>query len=188
MSAENTPNTPNPTPEPPMSASPKPARGGSGVVSLIALAVALLTAGYVIYRDPPWGRLAKYNFSDPEQALRSDWRIRANGDFPAMVELAPKWDYKEDKERLDTLDVKRKADWNGKTALFIQYKLTDQDDKDAKEPKELKEVVWLEKSEKSGYWQRVFVDPGKVRKTDPQLAKDIGAWTGRGGFGMPGLD
>ena len=84
-------------------------------------------------------------------------------------------DHKEEQEQLDTLEVKRTADWDGKTAMFIQYKVPD---KESKESKERKEVVWYEKNEKSGFWRRAFVDLSKVRRTDKKLAEDIDAWSG----------
>lgn len=177
MSVGNTPETAN-TPAPAPAAAPRPAR-----VSLLpaaALMVALLTAAYVLYRDPPWGRLSGYNFSTPEQALRSDMRMRANGDIAALIELERKMDHKEDKEQLATLDVKRTAEFEGKTALFVQYKVTD---RDSKEPKEQKEVLWFERQE-SGYWRRT-ASPLALQKGDPQLAKDVAAWTGRPGFQLP---
>ena len=83
MSCRYPPTPHTPVTPAPLLAAPQPARNGASLVSLLALMIALLTAAYVIYRDPPWGRLAKYNFSDPEQALRSDMRIRADGDIRA---------------------------------------------------------------------------------------------------------
>src|SRR6185503_11543382 len=74
MSTDNTSNTP-PAAAPTAPTPPKPARNTAGLIALVALGIALLTAGYVVYRDPPWGRLAKYNFSNPEQALRSEVRM-----------------------------------------------------------------------------------------------------------------
>ncbi len=180
MSFDNSPDAPPPAPK---RARPEPARGGVSVLSVLALLVAVATAGYVIYRDPPWGRLAKYSFATPEQAMRSDMKIEATGDIHALIELNAKLGKKQLKEKLNTLEVKRTAEYKGKTVLFIQYRATD---KDAKEAKERKEVVWYEQEEGSGYWRQSYVNSGEVRGTDEELAKDIDAWSSRGGIGMPG--
>lgn len=180
MSSDNPPDTPNPAPAP---AASRPARGGPSLLSVIALLIALLTAAYVIYRDPPWGRLAKYNFSTPEQALRSQTKMEANADILSLIELNIKREQKQLKEKLNTLEVKRTAEFEGKTVLFIQYKMTDKNAKEPKEPTEHKEVVWYEKEE-NGYWQQT-APPRALQTGDPQLAKDINAWSGRGGFQMP---
>src|SRR5207253_577581 len=74
---------------------PKPAGGGFSVMGLIALLIALVVAGYVIYRDPPWGRLAKYNFSTPENALKSEFKMQANGDILSMIEYESKTERKD---------------------------------------------------------------------------------------------
>lgn len=179
MSFDNTPDAP----PPPASerARPKPVRTIAGPLALVALLVALATAGYVVYRDPPWGRLAKYSFATPEQAMRSDLKMEATGDIHALIELNAKLDKKQLKERLNTLEVKRTAEYKGKTALFIQYMATDKDAKESKEPKERREVVWYEKEEGSGYWRRTYASPGEIRGMDEKLAKDIDAWTSRGG-------
>jgi len=157
-------------------------RGSSRPGLLFGLAgflIALATAGYVIYRDPPWGRLGKYNFSTPEQALKSDWQLEANGDIHALIELQKKLDRKNLQEKLNSLEVKRTAEYKGRTALFIQYKTTD---RETKKEKERKEVVWYEKDEKSGLWRQAFVSSVDVRKNDEALAKDIESWT-VGGLG-----
>jgi hypothetical protein len=181
MSSDNTPETDGPASE---RGRPKPARGGVPILSILALLVALATAGYVIYRDPPWGRLGKYSFSTPEQALRSDMKMEANGDIHALIELNAKLDRKQLREKLNSLDVKRTADYKGKTALFIQYKSTD---KETKQEKERKEVVWYEKEETTGYWRRTYVSSMEVRTSDEKLAKEIEQWGSSGmGFGGPG--
>lgn len=159
-----------PTPEP---APRTPATGGTPVLAFLALLVATLTAAYVIYRDPPWGRLGKYDFSTPEQALRSESRMRANGDIPAMIELESRLDRKEEKERLATLEIKRTAEFRGKTALFVQYKRTD---KGSKKEVVRREVMWYEKEEGSGYWRQTSVSSTDLRKGNEKLARDIDAW------------
>ena len=168
----------------------KPARTGGGfpILGLLALLVALATAGYVVYRDPPWGRLGKYNFSSPEQSMRSDLRMRANSDVLALIELDGKLEKKELNLRLSSLKVDKAVDWQGKTALFIQYK---QLNRKTKEEKERKEVVWYEKDDTTGYYKRTFdIDTGELRKTDEKLYKDMMAWNasgmGMGGIGVPG--
>jgi hypothetical protein len=165
---------------------PKPAGGGFSVLGLIALLVALLTAGYVIYRDPPWGRLTKYNFSTPEQALRSRMQMQANGDYLAQGEYFSQQFKKDKKKELDSLKVEKTAEWRGKTAVFVRYNRVD---RIKKTEKEVKEVVWFEKDEDTGkYREALFVDTSELVKSDEKLYKEIQAWeaSARPNFGGPG--
>src|SRR5262249_31440863 len=132
MSSDNTPDTP-PPPRPPKRAP----GGGPSIMSILALLIAVVTACYVMFRDPPWGHLTKYNFSSPENALRSDMRMEANGDIHALIELNAKLDKKQLKEKSSSLEVKRTAEFDGKTALFIQYKSYDKKKKKDEEHKEV---------------------------------------------------
>jgi hypothetical protein len=152
-------------------------------LSVLALFIAVVTAGYVLYRDPPMGRLGKYNFSTPEEALRSNLRMEANGDVFARIELEEKLGRKEAKERISTLEVNRTAEFKGKTILFIQYKATD---KHTKEQKDRKQVVWFVKDEDTGIWQPTT--PGAdFQMMDKKLSQDIAEWEGWGKLGMPQL-
>jgi hypothetical protein len=179
MSSDAPANATATPPAPP--APPKRASGGPSIVSMLALLIAVTTACYVVFRDPPWGHLGKYDYSSPEQALRSDMRIRANGDMPALIELEGQMLRKAEKERLASLEVKRTAEFKGKTALFIQFKSTD---KNSKEEKERKQVVWYAKDDVTGRWERT--DLGEdIRQLDKKLAQDIAEWQGWPGIGMP---
>jgi hypothetical protein len=148
---------------------------------LVALLVSLVALGYTMYHNPPWGPLARYNYSTAEAACRSDLEMEARGDIPAFMALNRRVDKRNIQERLATLDIAKTADYKGKKVLFVKYKTTD---KETKQEKERKEVHWYEKHEDSGYWQRTYVNESEVRKTDEKLAKDIEAWGRSGGGGI----
>lgn len=171
-----------------LSDSPRLRRGaasGGFLLALIAFVLALLTAGYIVYRDPPWGRLSKYDFSSPEASLRSQIKMEMNADILASVELASKLGRKEIKEKFDSLEIKadKTGEVDGKKVVFYQYKVTD---KESKKTRDVKDVQWFEKDEDSGYWKRSYMDPATVQAKNEKLAKEIAAWSNRLGFGGPG--
>ena len=99
-------------------------RRGSGVsmfLSIIALVVSLAAGAYVMYRDPPWGRLSRYDFSTAERAYMSQLRIEANADLQAMLELQRKLDGKRVREKLDSVRIEPPEDHMGKAVLFISF-------------------------------------------------------------------
>ena len=158
--------------------SPRLRRGGTSGAFLLALLgflVALATAGYIVYRDPPWGRLSKYDFSTAENALKSQLKMEANADVLALVQYTAKFERNHLKEKLDTLEIAKTADYDKKTVLFIKYKETD---KKTKETKDRKEVEWFEKDEDTGYWKPVpYVDMAKLKQANEKLAEEITKWT-----------
>jgi hypothetical protein len=156
---------------------------GAVLLALFGTLVALATAGYVVYRDPPGkaktdstdpaktttsaaSNLSRYDFSSAEAALRSEYKIQLTGDVPALLELQAKTDRKVRQEALDTLDVKRAVDFEGKKVVFLTYR---------KDGKEVKETHWYRRDPDAGMWIRTE-PPAKVREKDPKLAGEIQAW------------
>lgn len=155
-------------------------RGASRTAFLLALfgfLIALGTAAYVIYRDPPWGRLSKYDFSTPEAALRSQIRIMMNADAQAKAEFEATLDRQRMKEKLATMEIKRSETFEKKQVLFITFK---------REDKELKSVEWFEKDDKTGLWKPTFESTDRIRTVNRALADAIQAWVTRDG-GRGGL-
>jgi hypothetical protein len=150
---------------------------GAFLLALFGFVIALVTAGYVVYRDPPWGRLGKYDFSTPEAALRSQLRILMNADAQAKAEYEAKLDRRRVREKMDTLQIRRTEPFEKKQVLFVAYK---------REDKEVKAVEWYEKDEKTGLWKPTFESVDKVRATNRALADAIQSWVtrddGPGGF------
>ncbi len=152
---------------------------GPFLLALIGFVLALVTALYVVYRDPPWGRLSKYDFSTPEAAFKSQLRMMMNADLQAQSEYQAKFLKKFLKEKADTLEVRETADFEKKKVLFIAFK---------KDGKEVKTVQWFEKDEDSGLWKQAFETSVKVRETNKKLADKIDAWptSDEGHFGGVG--
>lgn len=179
---------------PTRSAEPTARRSGAGwgtfLLALFGFLIATAAAGWVAYRDPPWGRLWRYDFSSPDAALKSMSRISANGDVQTRLELAAKLDRKEDKERYDTLKIDKTVDYpgkkdkdKGKKVVFYSYK---------RDGKERRSTQWFEKDEGTGYWKPTYVSlsegPPRFGGPEPtekppteKLAEEIRAWETSGG-------
>jgi hypothetical protein len=94
----------------------------TGVVSVVALVVAVLALFLAVFRDPfgPVYRMnwhvgppmAGYDFSTPSAALRSRLKIEAARDVRAMMEYSRLLEMKELNEKLDTLEIKKEVDVN----------------------------------------------------------------------------
>jgi hypothetical protein len=146
------------------------------VLSIIALLLALGAVAYVVYRDPPWGRLSKYDFRSPEAAYTSQVRMAANGDYLAMMELQRKLNSKQIRERLETLRIDHTRPAGTRTVVFAEYR-----DKG----KQRREVVVFEKDNDSGMWKQTYSAMSELMQSDPQLAQEIREWTsGAVGGGM----
>jgi hypothetical protein len=159
-------------------------RGGSRAalpLSIIALVLALAAVTYVVYRDPPWGRLGRYDFRTPEAAYLSQLRIEANADLQAHVELQRKLNNRELREKLETTVIPRTRQFNDKHVLFIRYERKGQ---------LVHEVTIMEKDPEHGdIWKPTFSAEQEIRLQNPALAKEIENWRqnipmGRAGSGM----
>jgi hypothetical protein len=148
---------------------PRGAAGGRAtfVLALLAFLLTLATASYVVYRDPPWGRLSRYDFSTPEASQRSQLKMASNGDLLAMIELNRKLDRQKARERLESLSVRKAVDYQGKKGLFTSVKV---------DGKTRHTVEWFEKDADTGYWKQAFVNEAELGKTDGALADEIRKW------------
>jgi hypothetical protein len=140
------------------------------VFSTLALIIAIATAVYVVSRDPPGGRLSKYDFRTPEAAAMSYARIRANNDYRAMVELMGLHEMKFAKERFNSMIVQKTRDHPSIPRLrvvFIEYEIPARG-------RPMHEVQWFERDLDTGLWQ-----PAKTMPTDlegTRLGEEIADW------------
>lgn len=141
--------------------------------AVAGLLLALFAAGYTVYRNPPLGRLSKYDLTTPEAALRSMTRMQADGDYKAMFEYQTKLMRTELQDISDTLVVHRTAPFEKQTAVFFQFRFTNPL---TKQEQETKFVEWFEKDERSGYWLPARERPRDLPQKDPQLAAEIEKW------------
>ena len=160
------------------SASQRPAarsRSSKGTVffAVAAIVLTLFSVGYSFSRNPPWGRLSKYDFSTPEAALRSGLKMQTNADVFAQVEFQSAINRKMLKTRIDTLEVKRTVDFDGKKILFIQFQELNPT---TKKTEDRKIVRFFEKDEDTNFWKETFIPTTDLETKDPKLAKEIRDW------------
>jgi hypothetical protein len=162
-------------PGPPARGAVPPARASKWTYffAVAGLLLALFSVAYTLYRNPPWGRLSRYDFSTPETALRSQLRMEADGDYKAQFEYQAKLMSTDLKTVSDSLVIQRTAPFDNKTVVFIQFRFTNPL---TQQERERKIVEWFEKDEKTGYWMQARERPRDLPQKDPQLAAEIEAW------------
>jgi hypothetical protein len=154
---------------------PKLRRAGAGWLFtwgalLLAAAGFLLGAtalGLVLFRDPLGSGMKRYDFSTPKAALNSQLQIQQNKDIRALMELSDLTDGPRLKEKMETLQVTREADWKNIKVLFVSYN---------EKGKTKHDVEGFEKNADCGLWVRKYVSSYEVAKGDKQLAKDMEEW------------
>jgi predicted Zn finger-like uncharacterized protein len=149
-----------------------------GMVSLplagLALVLSGVALGITLFRPHPLGAgLSKYDFSTPKAALRSQTEVQLNKDIRAELELMEIVEGPKLKERLDTLEIVKEAQWGSKTILFISFK----EDGEKKH-----QIASFEKHAKSGLWRRTYVGSydTKLQQENPQLAEQMRSWETKG--------
>jgi hypothetical protein len=143
--------------------------------SILALIISIATAVYVVSRDPPGGRLSKYDFSTPEAAAMSYARIKATNDSRAVLELMGHREVKFAKERYNTMVVQKTREHprgRGLRVAFIEYEIPGRS-------RPLHEVQWFEREPETGWWQLTDAIPNDLEGT--QLGEDIAEWLRQGG-------
>jgi hypothetical protein len=91
------------------------------VLSLLALVVSLGTAGWVASTRWPSALLAKYDFSSPEAALRSELTMTRDGDFDAIRAHYREFHRGVATEALKTLKVESTKEFKGAKILFVSF-------------------------------------------------------------------
>lgn len=127
-----------------------------------------------MFRDPLGSGISKYDFSTPRAALVSRMKIEANKDIRAMIEFESRVHSKEQKEKIDTLEVRKEADFRGKKILFVAFK--------AKGVNKYS-IEGFEKDANTGYWLPSYVGSFEVEKDDKELAEQMRRWEKSGELG-----
>jgi hypothetical protein len=139
------------------------------VLSIIALLVALATAGYVAFREPS-NRLSRYDFSTPEDAYRSILRMEANSDFQALLELRHRTEGKQLQQKLDAMRLRRTEECNGKKILFIEYLV---------DAILTREIAYFERDpQQPRNWRPTQMSNEEIRVFNPSLADEVRNWPG----------
>jgi hypothetical protein len=135
--------------------------------------LALVALGLHFFADPLGPGLARYDFTTPQAALVSQMQIKLRKDVRAAAELQALAEGDKIKEKLDTLEVRREADWNGTRILFIAYQ---------EGGSKRYGIAGFEKNARTGLWAPVPVPLESVREQNPDLAKQIDSWEKEGRF------
>ena len=146
---------------------------GSFALSACALLLALVALGLHFLADPLGPGLARYDFTTPRAALVSQMQIQLRKDVRAARELQALTEGGKLKEKLDTLEVHKEADWKGTRILFIAY----QEDGIKRYG-----AAGFEKNARTGLWAPAPVPLESVREQHADLAKQIESWEKEGHF------
>lgn len=145
---------------------------GTVCLAVFALLLTLFSVSYTLWRNPPWGRLASYDFRTPEAALRSYIRMDATCDVVAERELRSKFEQNELKKFRESFEFKHTREFDEKQAAFVRWERTDSRQGGTRETRL---VFWFEKDKASGYW--IFGhQPERLSETNKKLAAEIKAW------------
>jgi hypothetical protein len=171
-------------------------RGGAfaNFVAVLALVIALGALFYAVFRDPfgsaysmrnPFGSpLSRYDLASASGAFKSQLQMRYNTDVQAEIELQKRFN-PEFKEQIDTLEIKREADFKrtalgppGQSGKPIEIKLLFTTYKRKGETQY--KVESMEKHEESGMWRPSYIDPQEIERTDKTLAQEYRDWQMQG--------
>jgi hypothetical protein len=142
------------------------------ILALVAVALSLASAGGVGYllffREDPFSKgLSKYDFSTPAGALKSSLQMEADNDIKAALQYEHKTRKKEFDEILQTLEVKKEAEWGGKKILFVTFKHNGVP---------TFAIRGFEKHADSGYWVKTDVPLARIREDNGDLAVAMEKW------------
>ncbi|MGD8453606.1 MAG: hypothetical protein PVJ57_17465 [Phycisphaerae bacterium] len=90
-------------------------------LSIVALACSVASLTWAVLHDPLGRGMSAYDFTTPENALRSGLECSINGDIRAGIELQQTVSMKRDAEQLRTLKIHKEANYRGTKILFISY-------------------------------------------------------------------
>jgi len=110
-----------------------------------------------------------YSFDTPLNAYRSRLQMIVNKDWIGMVENDFAVRGEDAKEKLETLQVKKTREHDGKMILFVEYN---------KLGLPVQNVVAFQKDNVSGMWRELYFSSYDVRDDNPGLAAEIRQWVG----------
>jgi hypothetical protein len=142
------------------------------ILALLAFLQSLAAASGVYYllyvREDPLGKgLSRYDFSTPASALKSGIQMEADHDLKAALEFERKTQKKDFQEILNTLEVKKEAEWGGRKILFVSFK---------RDGVTVFATRAFEKHADSGYWVKADVMLPSVRQNNQELAEAMDRW------------
>jgi hypothetical protein len=146
-----------------------------GWFALLFSLAALGGVGYMMFLRPdPLGKgLAKYDFSTPAAAMKSELEMEANFDVRAGLELQRKTKKKPVEEMINSLSVKKEEEWRGKKILFVSF---------TRDGVEKHETQAFEKQADTGFWVKSPLSSFDVREDNKKLADMMESWTKSGTF------
>lgn len=137
-------------------------------ITAIALSsVAILLSGYAVIKPNPIGKgIDAYDFSSPEEALKSELLIQKSGDLLAQTEYQVRRSLKDIEARDASMEIHDSSDYDGKKILFISY---------LEDGKSKYDTRSFEKDSETGNWYYSYVSTyGMPDNSD--MKKRIEAW------------
>jgi hypothetical protein len=166
---ERPPPGPFAPPAPPGSSS----AGCAVFFATVALLLALGSAGWQVYREffaaRPLGKgLKAYDFSTPEEACKSFFKVKMENDVRALAELERLRDGPRDRGRSKSLKVHEVVTWkDAASVVFYSF----EEDKTRHFGTQV-----FERDKKSGVWFPKEVAPAEVAADKPDLAERMKEW------------
>lgn len=148
---------------------------GLALASVLMLPAGAFCADPIALPKDAKEALAKYDFSTPQAALKSTWKMEAEFDIVAMLAYERITRGPKAKLRLDSLEVTKEVDYEGKKILFVKYK----DSSDDGKVTERKDVITMAKDGDSGLFVRRYVGSYEISQKNKELAEEMDKWTRR---------
>ena len=144
------------------------------VLPCLSLLVALAALWIALFRDPLGSGISKYNFSTPRNALESYLKIQINHDMRAEIELSSLVRGKDLKEELETLEIRKEVEFQGRKILFVAFK---------QKGVNKYEVTGFEKDAETGFWKQTGASAYSVEDANKELADQMRRWEKSGELG-----
>jgi hypothetical protein len=91
----------------------------ASAISTAALVAAIAALATAYWYDPAIARLGGYDFTTPEAAYKSHLQMKANADIGAMLALESLESGRRAEEMLESFEVHKEAEWEGRKVLFV---------------------------------------------------------------------
>ena len=139
------------------------------IISVFAVIFSIGSFVYQFKNNPLGKGVNNYSFDSPLESYKSKLKMALNNDFLAIIELINIFEGQKVKEEIDTIEVKKKREYDGKTFMFVTLKKSDIP---------IQKVVIMEKDASSGYWKHhpYFSLYGLTSDEGKTLNKEIKQW------------
>jgi len=108
-----------------------------------------------------------YDFTTPAASYRSAMEVAANADLRAFMELLLKQEEYQLKEKLQTFEIHKDAEFQGKKLLFVSFK---------RDGIGQKRVEAMEKNATNGKWFHTPFSRYDLKKESPALHEQVAKW------------